>query len=442
MRYAGIVMGAALIVALGACERITEYIEGTQDVPLPGERISVIALQRTLQPDQRIADISVRLPRPYVNEDWPQAGGHPTHAMHHLTLGDTPSQAWGVSVGRGAGDLVRLTAAPIVAGNRVFILDSEGSVAAHRVDNGQRVWRYNIVPEDEDRGAIGGGLGYDGGILYVATGYGEAIAMLAESGAEIWRRNIGVPLRGAPTVVNGRLFTVTNDNQLYALNIEDGGVAWTHIGIAEDAGIIGAASPAVGSGVVVAPYSSGELIALRVENGRLLWADSLTRTRRATPLAELNDINGSPVIDRDIVIAVGHAGGMVAIDLRSGTRLWDQEIASLQTPWVAGDFVFVVTTEAQIVCLVRNTGRIRWVRQLPRYEDEERRREAIEWSGPVLASDRLIVVSSRGDGIAVSPYSGDILGQLELPDGASLAPIVAGGTIYVLTDDGDLLAYR
>ena len=442
MRYAGIVMGAALIVALGACERITEYVEGSQDVPLLGERISVIALQRTLQPDQQIADISVRLPRPYVNEDWPQAGGHPTHAMHHLTLGDTPSQAWGVSVGRGAGDLVRLTAAPIVAGNRVFVLDSEGSVAAHRVDSGRRVWRYNIVPEDEDRGAIGGGLGYDGGILYVATGYGEAIAMLAESGAEIWRRNVGVPLRGAPTVVNGRLFTVTNDNQLYALNIEDGGVAWTHIGIAEDAGIIGAASPAVGSGVVVAPYSSGELIALRVENGRLLWADSLTRTRRATPLAELNDINGSPVIDRDIVIAVGHAGGMVAVDLRSGTRLWEQEITSLQTPWVAGDFVFVVTTEAQIVCLVRNTGRIRWVRQLPRYEDEERRREAIEWSGPVLASDRLIVVSSRGDGIAVSPYSGDILGQLELPDGASLSPIVAGGTIYVLTDDGDLLAYR
>ena len=442
MRHAGIVMGAALIVALGACERITEFVEGTQDVPLPGERISVIALQRTLQPDQRIADVSVRLPRPYVNEDWPQTGGHPTHAMHHLTLGDTPSQAWAVSVGRGAGDLVRLTAAPIVAGNLVFILDSEGSVAAHRVDNGQRVWRYNIVPNDEDRGAIGGGLGYDGGILYVATGYGEAIAMLAESGAEIWRRNVGVPLRGAPTVVNGRLFTVTNDNQLYALNIEDGGVAWTHIGIAEDAGIIGAASPAVGSGVVVAPYSSGELIALRVENGRLLWADSLTRTRRATPLAELNDINGSPVIDRDIVIAVGHAGGMVAIDLRSGTRLWEQEIASLQTPWVAGDFVFVVTTEAQIVCLVRNTGRIRWVRQLPRYEDEERRREAIEWSGPVLASDRLIVVSSRGDGITVSPYSGDILGQLELPDGASLSPIVAGGTIYVLTDDGDLLAYR
>ncbi len=428
--------------ALGACDRINEYFESAKEIPLPGERISVITLHRALRPDPRITDLSVRLPRPYINEDWPQAGGHPTHAMHHLTLDEAPSQAWRVSAGVGAGDLLRLTAVPIVADQRVYVLDSEGNVAAHRADNGLRLWRYNIVPESEDRGALGGGLAYDRGILYLATGYGEAIALLAENGAEVWRRSIGVPLRGAPTVVNGRFFTVSYDNQLYALNIEDGSVDWSHIGIAEDAGIIGAASPAVEGDVVVAPYSSGELVALRVENGRILWADSLTRTGRSTALAELNDINGSPVIDRDMVIAAGHAGRMVAIDLRSGARLWEQDIASIQTPWVAGDFVFIVTTEAQIVCLARNSGRIRWVQQLPRYEDEERRTDAIEWSGPVLASDRLIVVSSNGDGVAISPYSGDILGQVGLPDGASLSPIVANGTIFVLTDDGDLVAYR
>tara|TARA_A100001037_G_scaffold257581_1_gene244308 strand:- start:9351 stop:10679 length:1329 start_codon:yes stop_codon:yes gene_type:complete len=442
MRTFKIVIGVMLMGALGACDRINEYFESAKEIPLPGERISVITLHRALRPDPRITDLSVRLPQPYINEDWPQAGGHPTHAMHHLTLDEAPSQAWRVSAGVGAGDLLRLTAVPIVADQRVYVLDSEGNVAAHRADNGLRLWRYNIVPESEDRGALGGGLAYDRGILYLATGYGEAIALLAENGAEVWRRSIGVPLRGAPTVVNGRFFTVSYDNQLYALNIEDGSVDWSHIGIAEDAGIIGAASPAVEGDVVVAPYSSGELVALRVENGRILWADSLTRTGRSTALAELNDINGSPVIDRDMVIAAGHAGRMVAIDLRSGARLWEQDIASIQTPWVAGDFVFIVTTEAQIVCLARNSGRIRWVQQLPRYEDEERRTDSIEWSGPVLASDRLIVVSSNGDGVAISPYSGDILGQVGLPDGASLSPIVANGTIFVLTDDGDLVAYR
>ena len=137
MRHLGMAAGAALIVALGACESITEYIEGAQDAPLPGERISVIALQRTLRPDPDITDIDVRLPEPYLNEDWPQAGGRPTHAMHHLTQGDTPpSRAWTASAGRGASDVARLTAAPIVAGNHVFVLDAGGSVAAHRADDG------------------------------------------------------------------------------------------------------------------------------------------------------------------------------------------------------------------------------------------------------------------------------------------------------------------
>lgn len=443
MRCVGIAAGTALIVALGGCAGITEFVEGAQDAPLPGERISVIALQRTLQPDPNITGVDVRLPEPRLNEDWPQAGGRPTHAMHHLTGGGTPpSRAWTASAGRGAGAVARLTAAPVVAGGHVFVLDAGGSVAAHRANDGRRIWRYSIVPEGEDRGAIGGGLAHDGGVLYLATGYGEAIALEAESGAEVWRRKIGTPLRGSPTVAAGRLFTVTYDNQLYALDAEDGDVAWTHVGIAEDAGIVGAASPAVDGGVVVAPYSSGELVALRIENGRPVWADSLTRVGGATPLAELNDINGSPVIDREIVVAAGHAGRMVAIDLRSGARLWEQEIASLQTPWVAGDFVFVVTTEAQVICLARDTGRIRWVRQLPRYEDEERRRDSIEWSGPVLASERLFVVSSRGDGVFVSPYDGETVDRVELPDGTSLPPVVAGGTIYVLTDDGDLVAYR
>lgn len=432
----------AVVLLLGACERFNDFFEGAQDRPLPGERISVLTLDRGLKPDPRITDLSVRLPRPYVNVDWPQAGGHPTHAMHHLTLTDAPAQSWRVSAGEGAGDLVRLTSVPVVADGRVFVLDSEGNVAAHRTDNGRRIWRYNITPEAEERGAIGGGLGYDRGVLYVSSPYGEVIAMLADTGAEVWRRRIGVPLRGAPTVVGNRLFTVTSDNQLFVIGVADGAVDWNHVGIAEDAGIIGAASPAVDAGVVVAPYSSGELIALRVQNGRVLWSDSLTRTGRFTPLAELNDINGSPVIDRDMVIAAGHAGRMVAIDLRSGARLWEQQLASVQMPWVAGDFIFIVTTDAQIVCLARNNGRVRWVQQLPRYKDQERRRDPIEWSGPVLASDRLIVVSSRGDGVAVSPYDGDVLGTIRLPDGASLSPVVADGTIYVLTDDGDLVAYR
>ena len=169
---------------------------------------------------------------------------------------------------------------------------------------------------------------------------------------------------------------------------------------------------------------------------------SLAKFRTTTPLDALSDINGQPVIDRGWVFAIGHAGQMSAIDLVSGNRLWDQSVGGVQTPWVAGEFLYVLTSDTEIVCLSRRDGRIRWVTPLPRFEDAADREGVIEWLGPVLASDRLIVTSSSGEALAISPYTGRIMGRIRLPGGAVAAPVLAKGTLYILTDDADLLALR
>jgi outer membrane protein assembly factor BamB len=190
------------------------------------------------------------------------------------------------------------------------------------------------------------------------------------------------------------------------------------------------------------PYSSGELFALRVENGRVAWSDSLAASRRAGALANLADIRGMPVIDRGLVIAVSHSGRMAAIDERSGGRAWDQEIGGVNMPWPAGDFVFVLSNDNEVVALTRQGGRVRWVTSLPRYSDPEDRSGAIIWSGPVLAGERLWLVSTSAELIAISPANGEILQRFPLPDAAYLAPVVAEGTLYVLTDGGELVAFR
>ena len=89
----------------------------------------------------------------------------------------------------------------------------------------------------------------------------------------------------------------------------------------------------------------------------------------------------------------------------------------------------------------RDNGKIKWVTPLTQYQDDKRRKPVL-WGGPVLAGDRLLVVSSLGDMLALSPYTGEILGKLDLRDPVRLAPIIANSTIYVLTDSGRLIAYR
>jgi outer membrane protein assembly factor BamB len=217
---------------------------------------------------------------------------------------------------------------------------------------------------------------------------------------------------------------------------------WAHTTVSESAGLLGGSSPAVNGSTVVVPYSSGELFAMRTENGRVVWSDNLTAFRRVDALATLAHIRGSPVIDRGMVLAISNSGRLVAIDQRSGRRLWERRIGGVDTPWVAGDFIYLLSNDGELFCLTREGGRVRWIRRLPRYKDPKKKEDPIRWAGPVLAGDRLVVVGSNGVALTLSPYTGEPLGRLRLPDGIALPPVVAENSIYFLTEDADLVAYR
>jgi outer membrane protein assembly factor BamB len=275
----------------------------------------------------------------------------------------------------------------------------------------------------------------------VATGYAEVLALDPADGKVIWRKKVTAPVHSPPTVADGRIFVVTVDNELNALSTEDGKHLWSHNGIPETAGLLGGASPAVEGEIVLAPYSSGELFALRVENGRAVWSDSLAASRSVNAVAGLADIRGRPVIDRGRVFAVSHSGRMAAVDLRSGDRVWEQQIASSHSPWVVGEYVFVLANDNELVCLTRDEGKIRWVSQLLRFEDEKAKSDPIVWAGPVLGGNRLIVLSSLGEAVSVSPSTGELVGQQTMSAGY-LGPVIADNALYLLSDDANLSAYR
>ncbi|NQU61552.1 MAG: PQQ-binding-like beta-propeller repeat protein [Rhodospirillales bacterium] len=441
-RRAALVLVVTLVIPLGGCEAVKGWIKGEQEPPLPGDRISVLLNQRTLSPDAKLAGVQILLPAPQANADWPQSGGYPNHAMHHIEIPETISEAWSVDIGSGSGDDQRLSSPPVVADGRVFVMDSDSVVSAFNATDGSGLWKIDLTPDDEDDGHISGGIAYEKGRLYITTGFAQVISLDAKTGNEIWRQPVSGPARAAPTVRDGRVFVVTVDNRLFAINAETGDGLWTHAGIVEAASILGGASPAVSGDTVVVPYTSGELVALKTSNGRVLWQDSLSAAKRTDVISNLSHIRGLPVIDRGRVIAVSHGGLMAALDLRSGRRLWQKEIGGLESPWVAGDYIFVITNDAEITALSRKDGRIHWVKTLPRYENPEKLEDPIIWTGPILASDRLIIAGSHGLAMAISPYTGRILGTVDMPDGVSLPPVVAGGSIYFLANDAELVAYR
>lgn len=436
-----ILVGTALALSLSGCG-IGDWFSGDESGPqLPGNRISVLQLEQQLEPDPQIAQRPVDLPEPRVNTDWAQPGGNVTNSPGHLALPANLREAWRVSV-EGSSSNARLLSGPVVANGRVYVLDTEYDLHAIDEASGRVLWTSNMKREDKDDEAVGGGVAVGDGRVFVTTGFGVVNAVDPDNGQVIWRQPIAGPIRAAPTVDGGRVFVVTIDNQFVVLAAENRALQWVHTGILETAALLGASSAAVDNDIVFVPYSSGELFALRVENGRQAWQENLAAIRRGASLAGLADIRGRPVVDRGLVFALSHSGRMAAVDVRTGQRVWEQDIGGINTPWVAGDWVFVLSNDNQLIALTRDTGRVRWISQLDRYEDPEDRDDPVYWTGPILAGGRLLLTNSIGQLVEVSPETGEVRQRTELPDAVNVQPVVANNTLFVLTEDGDLIAYR
>lgn len=434
---------AALLGAAGflaGCDTL-DGILGTRKQPLPGERRTVMRADPPLAADSGLEGRAIALPPAQPLADWPQAGGLPSHAAPHAEIPGTLRQAWRSSIGYGSAYRQRITTGPVIAGGTVYAVDAYGEVTAHALDTGGRRWRRDTAPEEDRDGAVGGGVAVEGGVVYVATGQAEVLALSPEDGAVRWRVRVPAPTRGAPTVANGRIFVVTVENHLIGLSAEDGRRLWTHRAGAQATIPLGLPAPAVEGETVVAGFGTGEMAAVRVTDGRLLWQEGLGNAG-ATGLADIVGITGLPVIDRGRVFAAGLSNTTIAVDLRSGRRLWERAFGGGNGVASAGDWVFAVTGAGEAVAVGRNDGRIRWVLELEPTPDGGRRRDAARFGPPLVAGGLVLVPSSRGELLQIDPAAGTIAGRVPLSAGSTLPAAVASGTVVVLGDDGTLMALR
>lgn len=429
-----------VLPALAACG-----VVGGKDkkvTPTIGERTPILGIKADDEVDPSIATVPVTLPAPTVNADWAQSGGNAAKSVGHLALSGSPSRLWSQSVSGGS-KTEKLAASPVVAGGKLFVVDVKGTVTAFDAATGARLWSHDIEASKDARpSSFGGGAAYADGRVYAANGAGRIEALDADNGSMVWGVTPAGPLRGAPTVSSGNVYVMTQDNQIYALSQADGATQWSETASVGPAGIFGVASPAAGQGTVIAGFSTGELSAYRYENGRNLWSDALSRTSISTSVSTLTDIDADPVIDRGRVYAVGQGGRMASYDLTTGQRIWEVNIAGISTPAIGGEWVFVLTDDAKLMAIARANGKIRWISQLPQFENEKKRKGPINWTGPVMAGNRLIVANTEGEVWSVSPDEGSSSKMFELGDEISLPPIVAGSTLYVLQDNGRIQAFR
>ena len=433
----------AALIAVSLVSGCSLIGKGKKATPTVGDRVSVLVNELDISVDDETAAMPMVLPEAVANADWAQSGGNASKSMGQVALGTALGQAWTASIGTGTGKAARLGGGPVVAGGKLFTIDTTSTVRAFNAATGQPLWSVQFGTEKGNSASLfGGGVASDRARVYATNGLGHVAALDAATGAVVWTVQPAGPLRGAPTIDGDTLYVMSQDNQVFSLKAADGKTNWSNAASLEIAGVFGTGSPASARGTVVAGFSSGELNAYRYENGRMVWQDALSRTTISTGVASLSDIDADPVIEGNFVYAFGQGGRMVALDLNSGQRVWEMNIAGIATPWVAGDWLFAVNDRAQLIAVQRMTGKIRWISQLPQWRNAKKESGPIFYVGPVLAGGRLILANSEGGVFNVDPASGAIQTTTKVDSGVRFQPVVAGGMLYLLSDSGRLTAFR
>lgn len=439
------VIALALMVALGGCSTVGKVnpFHGGKKGPkkkIAGVRIPIIPSSEQLSVSDALKGQDFFLPAPAPQADWPLPGGTPAQSVENVDAAPAFTIAWRRSFGVPSSRRHHVTAPPIAAAGRIYVMDGMATVSAHDLKTGATVWRTNLMPRSKrDHEAWGGGLAYDNGKIYASSGFREVVSLDAATGKLSWRANTDAPIHAAPTVAGGRVFVVDVEDELFAFDEGTGVQDWTYQALTEPARILAASSPAVDNDTVVASFASGELVAVRAENGNELWNASLSRANRTNALSEIRDIPGRPVIYKNDVYAVSHSDMLAAVDLRTGTTRWSLPVSAITSPWPAGDVVYAVDQTGRVVCASRDSGQVYWIRDL---NEGAKKKNRAYWSSPLLAGNRLISLSSKGEAVALNAKTGVVLRHMHLGADALIGPIAVDGMIYAVTDSAQLVAIR
>ncbi len=415
------------------------------------KKAPIIGTQISLLPEGDGMDVAVNpppvsIPQARALADWPQPQANAAHAPGNVSAPLNFKPQWHAEIGAPGGFRQPLVASPIVAEGKVFTMDANAVVHAFALTNGKPLWHDTTRPKHASEQNLGGGIAYDGGIVYASTGYAELRALDAETGKLLWRQQLDFPTRSAPLLAGGLVSLVTQNDLLLTFDAKSGTPGWRFDGsggqpTSTSVAVVG--PPAFADGIIVAGFSNGLLAAINAASGTPVWEQSLAASLGQGGQLDLSDIVASPVIAGGVVYAINLGDTMMAVDLHSGAKVWTHAATGTQPICLAGDFAFILDKNQILYAVHVDEGLVSWSLQLPLYAKPKKNKDPIGWAGPALINGQLLLVSDHGTAALVDPVAGALQHVLKLPGGgtADIPPVAAGGVLLQLTRDAKLTAY-
>ena len=412
--------------------------------PLEGERISFFEISQKIKIDSTISNKPFRLPEAEINTTWSQIEDNPAHLIGHYSLENISNlkRIWRTSVGASATKDSPFISSPILHNQRIFTMDRRGLISAIDSKNGDVLWSKKISKKRTS--FIRGGLVIFEDNLIATYGSDIMMALDVRNGKQVWtKKTEATPFKSAPIISNQTVYALTIDNRIYAFNARTGKIVWFHDGLLEQSSLLKQSNPSIRGNTLIVPYSSGNIFSFDEKTKKTKWSRKISSPAPRKKLSYETGLVAAPVIDNDAIFALGTNDMLSALSHKKGKTIWSLPIGGYETPLISGAWLFVVDKNNVIYCLEKTTGKLRWKKQLLSKNDDD---EQMKWFAPRLVSGKLVLFSSKGNGIILNPSSGKQLTQdifeNSFEEEIAHPPIIVNKIIYIITKDATLYAFQ
>jgi outer membrane protein assembly factor BamB len=334
-------------------------------------------------------------------------------------------KVWGASVG-GGGKKLRLGLGLASLDDRLYAAGRDGDVAAFDIRTGKQLWRV------ETRLELAGGTGAGAGAVAVGSADGHVVVLSADNGAEKWRANVKGEVLSAPAISENQVIVRTVDGKLRGLALSDGAEVWTTEQQIPRLTLRGTAAPVVARDMAVSGFDNGRVMAVSLADGATVWDSPVSPSHGRTELERLNDIDAAVRVMGEDVYVAGFQGRAAMLSLESGQVWWTRDVSSYRGVDLDDDQMYVSTSQGELVALKRRTGVEVW------RTDSLKNRSL---SAPAVAGDHVVVADLEGYVHWFDRATGGVAARAKSSgDRVTNAPLSVNGVVYVISDQGDISA--
>jgi outer membrane protein assembly factor BamB len=309
---------------------------------------------------------------------------------------------------------------------RLYVADAEGRVIAMNSGNGKVLW------ERETGLPFSGGPEVDSKYIILGSSDGDLVALSVRDGTALWNARVDSEILSVPRIAGTTVLVHTLHDSVYAFDAASGDRLWKFTFPAPILTLRGSSTPVIVGESAIVGVAGGKLVNLELATGLPLWETTVTPPRGRSELERIADIDADPVIVDGVIYVATYNGDLAAVDLSSGAVLWRRELSAHAGITAAAGMLYVTDSDDVVWAATPTDGTGTWKQEALKYR---------RLTAPAVLGNLIVVADLEGYVHWLDRREGRLVAQEKVAKGPITArPLVAGGKFFVYGDDGTVAA--